>query len=78
MDCIRIIELLSDFRDDALDGEECLLVQIHLVECPPCANVFSELTIIIVAAADLRDNAGIPFPDENILWQRLALAKGAA
>ncbi len=78
MDCARSIELLSDFREDALDGEVYLLVQIHLVECPPCANVFSELTIIIVAAADLRDNAGIPFPDESVLWRRLALAKGAA
>lgn len=78
MDCVRIIELLSDFREDALDGEEYLLVQIHLIECPPCANVFSELTIIVVAAADLRDNAGIPFPDENVLWRRLELAKGAA
>ncbi len=78
MDCIRIIELLSDFRDDALGGEEYMLVRVHLVECPPCADVFSELTVIIVAAADLRDNAGIHFPDENILWQRLELAKGAA
>ncbi len=78
MDCIRIIELLSDFRDDALNGEEYTLVRVHLVECPPCADVFSELTIIVVAAADLRDNAGIHFPDENILWQRLELAKGAA
>ncbi|MGI8657138.1 MAG: zf-HC2 domain-containing protein [Pyrinomonadaceae bacterium] len=78
MDCIRIIELLSDFRDDALDGEDYTLVRVHLVECPPCADVFSELTIIVVAAGDLRDNAGIHFPDENILWQRLELAKGAA
>ncbi len=78
MDCIRIIELLSDFREDALDGEEYLLVQVHLVECPPCANVFSELTIIIIAAADLRDNAAIHFPDESVLWRRLELAKGAA
>lgn len=78
MDCIRIIELLSDFRDDALDGEEYTLVRVHLVECPPCADVFSELTVIIVAAADLRDNAGIHFPDENVLWQRLELANGAA
>ncbi len=78
MDCARIIELLSDFREDALDGEEYLLVQIHLVECPPCANVFSELTIIVVAAAELRDDARIPFPDESVLWRRLALARGAA
>ncbi len=78
MDCARIIELLSDFREDLLDGEVYLLVQVHLVECPPCATVFSELTIIIVAAAELRDDAGIPFPDESVLWRRLALAKGAA
>jgi predicted anti-sigma-YlaC factor YlaD len=78
MDCIGIIELLSDFRDDALDGEEYTLVRVHLIDCPPCADVYSELTIIVVAAADLRDNAGIHFPDENILWQRLELAKGAA
>jgi len=77
MDCARSIELLSGFLEEALDSEEYVQVQIHLVECPPCAGVFSELNIIIIAATKLRDGADISFPDESVVWQRMEWANRA-
>lgn len=77
MDCAKTVELLSDFLEDALEREVYAQVQIHLIECPPCAGVFAELNIIVVVARELRNEEGIRFPDENLVWQRMGLAKHA-
>ncbi len=77
MDCVKSLELLSDFRDDTLGQEVRVQIQIHLIECPPCAGVFIELNLIIVAARELRGEAEVRFPDESVVWQRMKLAKHA-
>jgi predicted anti-sigma-YlaC factor YlaD len=77
MDCAKALELLSDFLEDALEREVYVEIQIHLTGCPPCTVVFTELNIIVVAAKELRDDAGIRFPDESVVWRRMGLAKHA-
>jgi predicted anti-sigma-YlaC factor YlaD len=73
MDCAKSLELLSEFRDGALDEERRALVRAHLANCPPCEGVFKDLDSIAIAALVLRDEKEISFPDENLLWQRMAL-----
>ena len=70
-DCAKSLELLSDFRDDALDETLRALVHTHLSKCVPCMGIFRDLDAIIVAATVLRVEEGLTFPDEDALWQRM-------
>ena len=73
MDCAKSLELLSDFRDGALGKEDKVFVKGHLADCPPCAGVFQDLDLIVVAASSLRRDDGLTFPDEDAIWQRMSL-----
>ena len=77
MECAKSVELLSDFHDGLLGEEERVLVQTHLAECPPCAGIFRDLDVIVISASVLREEQGISFADENLLWQRMNIAKRA-
>ena len=76
MDCAKYLELLSDYCDGALDDDTRSLVQTHLKDCIPCDGVSRDLDFIVRTAIILRSETGdIPFPDEEIIWQRLSLTK---
>ena len=75
MECAESVALLSDFREGALDQTIQVEVQAHLAGCPPCADVFSDLDTIVMAARGLSGAQDIAFPDETIVWQRMGIAK---
>jgi predicted anti-sigma-YlaC factor YlaD len=78
-DCIKTIELLSEYHDKALGETEYVWVRAHLVECPPCAGIFQELEIIVVNASILRvDDSLLAFPDEDAVWQRMRIGRDNA
>ncbi len=72
MDCAKSLELLSEYRVGALAETELVFVRTHLTSCKECHGVFEELDLIIQAAASMRNQNGIAYPDEEILWQRLS------
>ena len=74
-DCVKSLELLSDYHDGALTDAERTLVRTHLSKCPPCAGIFRDLDSIVVAAMSLRLGQGVNFPDEDAIWQRMAISK---
>lgn len=74
MDCEKSIEMLSDYHDGALDEGWRVEISLHLAGCGPCAGLYGDLDIIIVAANSLSIEQSISFPDEELLWQRLKLA----
>ncbi len=76
MDCAKYLELLSDYRDGALDQDMRALVQTHLSDCLPCDGIFQDLESIVNTAIIMRsETLDISFPDENVIWQRLNLTK---
>lgn len=75
MECAESVALLSDFREGALDQTIQVQVKDHLAGCPPCADVFSDLDTIVMAARGLSGEQNITFPDETIVWQRMGVAK---
>lgn len=77
MDCAKSLDLLSDFRDGALDEAYGGLVSAHLAECLPCTGIFRDLNSIVIAASMLHKDYGISFPDEDALWRRMKLTKKA-
>jgi hypothetical protein len=77
MDCAKSIELLSDFRDGALEEALYVEVQTHLAVCNPCAGIFRDLDTIVLAAATLRaEGPSMAFPDEQVIWQRMSIGRG--
>ncbi len=76
MDCAKYLEILSDYRDDALDQDMRALVQKHLSDCLPCDGIFRDLESIVNTAIIMHsETLDISFPDENVIWQRLNLTK---
>ncbi len=75
MDCAQSLELLSEYRAGALDESNRNGISAHLSLCPTCDDVFKDLDSIVIAAAILRDEAEVTFPDESLLWQRMVADK---
>lgn len=70
MNCEKCHELLSDFLDEALSGEERLTFNTHLDECLPCFNMHAEMNSIVTFCRDHRGEYVAP-PNERALWLRI-------
>jgi predicted anti-sigma-YlaC factor YlaD len=72
MDCVRSIELLSEYSAGSLGDEDVLFVKTHLSSCTDCNGVFEDLKLIVQTAFAMRSENGIAYPDEEVLWQRVS------
>ena len=70
MDCEKCSDLLADFLDGTLAGEERTLLSTHLEECLGCACVRDEIRAIVNVAAESREHFVAP-PNERALWLRV-------
>jgi hypothetical protein len=70
MDCEKCSDLLADFLDDTLDGDDRALFSTHLDECLGCACVRDEIRTIVSVAAESREQFVAP-PNERALWLRV-------
>lgn len=70
MNCEKCQELLSDFLDEALSGEDRLTFNTHLEECLPCFNVHAEMNSIVTFCREHRGEYVAP-PNERALWLRI-------
>jgi len=75
MNCSQAVELLSEYYANALDENSVVEIKTHLVECQPCEGIYEDVTLIVTTARILRDGEHLPYPDEQILWQRLSIAR---
>jgi hypothetical protein len=75
MDCAKSLELLSEYRANALEETDSVFVRTHLTGCIDCHEVYEELNLILQATHILREADGISYPDESAFWQRLNLSK---
>jgi predicted anti-sigma-YlaC factor YlaD len=70
MDCEKCSDLLGDFLDGTLDGDDRALFSAHLEDCLGCACVRDELQTIVSTAAESREHFVAP-PNERALWLRV-------
>jgi predicted anti-sigma-YlaC factor YlaD len=70
MDCEKCSDLLGDFLDGTLDGDDRALFGTHLEECLSCGCVRDELRTIVSVAAESREHYVAP-PNERALWLRV-------
>ena len=75
MDCARSIELLSEYSAGSLGEDESVYVRTHLAACADCDGVFKDLKLIVQTALSMRNENGIAYPDEELLWQRLSAGR---
>ena len=76
MKCDESLVLLSELQAGALDETTTSLVREHLANCHPCDGVFQDIDTLVLTARTLRaEGEGISFPDEELVWQRLGVAK---
>ncbi len=59
----HVIERLSAYLDDELDGRERAAVEAHVAGCAECASILSDLRGVVASAAELP-----PLPPERDLW----------
>ena len=70
MDCEKCSDLLGDFLDGTLAGDDRTLLSTHLEECLGCACVRDEIRAIVATAAESREHFVAP-PNERALWLRV-------
>ncbi len=70
MNCEKCQELLGDFLDGTLTGEDHALFGTHLEECLGCADVREEMSLILLAARECGQCDEAP-PNERALWLRI-------
>lgn len=70
MNCEKCHELLSDFLDGAMSGEDQATFNAHLEECFPCFNVHAEMNSIVSYCREHRGEYVAP-PNEQAMWVRI-------
>jgi len=70
MDCEKCSELVGDFLDGTLAGDDRTLLNAHLEECLGCACVRDEIRSIVSTAQESREYFVAP-PNERALWLRV-------
>lgn len=75
MDCVKSLELLSEFSAGTLEENDQVLIRTHLSACVDCDGVLKDLVAIVDAAKALRIANGLTFPNEDSIWQRMHLGE---
>lgn len=70
MNCEKCQELLSDYIDASVSGEDRTMFSAHLEECLPCFNAHAEMNSIVTFCRDHRGEYAAP-PNERALWLRI-------
>jgi len=62
IDCIELVELVTEYLDGALPDIDRLRFEHHVDACPGCAEILEQFRAVIRATGALRpdDAAGLP------------------
>ncbi|MBA2341222.1 MAG: zf-HC2 domain-containing protein [Pyrinomonadaceae bacterium] len=71
MNCNKCSELLADFLDGTLSGEDNQLFNVHLQDCLQCTSVREDVHQIMEVARAERGVAHAAPPNKQALWARI-------
>lgn len=54
MTCQQAVELVTDYLDDALPGDQAALFRAHLAECPHCTEHLAQIRLTVAATGQVR------------------------
>ena len=72
MNCEKCQELLSDFLDGTLTGDDHALLSTHLEDCLSCVDMRDEIGVIVGVARECRGGDCYAPPNEHALWLRIS------
>jgi len=75
LECREVVEVVSDFLDDALAAADRARIEQHLLVCPPCAGYVAQVKATIVHLAELAAADGPSAPAPTLVeafrqWKR--------
>lgn len=53
--CDRIVELVTDYLEDAMDPEQRRLFEEHLADCAPCATYVEQIQLTVTQLGEVRE-----------------------
>ncbi|MEX2274768.1 MAG: zf-HC2 domain-containing protein [Actinomycetota bacterium] len=57
MTCAELVELVTDYLEDAMSAHERARVDAHLTDCPGCSNYLSQMRTTIRVTGALTETA---------------------
>jgi anti-sigma factor RsiW len=67
LSCREIVELVSEYLDDALAGDERDAFERHVAECEGCQNYLTQMRDTIRLTGELREESLSPALREDLL-----------
>lgn len=67
LSCAQLVELVTDYLEDALDREERARFEQHLAECGHCAAYLDQIRVTIRGAGRLREESLEPEARDELL-----------
>ena len=67
MDCIEVVEVVSDYLERALTEDEARRLEAHLAECADCETYVAQMRTTIAALRGLAEPAGEPAGLDELL-----------
>lgn len=55
VDCVDVVEAVTDYLDGALDDHERERIDQHLADCPDCARVLAQWRAVVALSGRLGD-----------------------
>jgi anti-sigma factor RsiW len=65
--CAELVEIITDYLEETLQGGERRRFEAHLDECPYCANYLEQMRQTIAALGQLREESIAPDAREALL-----------
>ena len=75
MTCRELVELVSDYLEGALGGDDRSRFESHLGECGPCADYLEQMRLLVSASGRLSEEQLAPEARDQLLaafrgWKR--------
>jgi anti-sigma factor RsiW len=75
MSCQELVELVTDYLEDAMSSEERRAFEEHLAICPGCVNYVEQMRKTVATVGVLREDSIPPEARESLLsafrdWKR--------
>ncbi len=67
LSCQQIVELVTDFLENALLPDMCQRLEEHLEQCPGCANYFEQVRLTIKMVHRLAQEPAFPAQKQQLL-----------
>jgi anti-sigma factor RsiW len=67
MTCQQLVELVTDYLEDALPDEERARFELHLDSCAPCAEYLAQIRRTVALAGRLQEDSIDPLVRDTLL-----------